>query len=52
MVVESRGRLFMVTDEPRNDVVVYDRSGRLLENLYVCQWNVDRTYPIKLHREV
>ena len=22
------------------------------ENVYVCQWNADRSYPIKLHREV
>ena len=20
------------------------------ENVYVCQWNADKTYPIKLHR--
>ena len=30
MVMDSRGRLIMVTDEPRNNVIVYDRSGRLL----------------------
>jgi hypothetical protein len=32
MVVDARGRLFMVTDEPRNNVLVYDRSGRLLDS--------------------
>ena len=32
MVLDSRGRLIMVTDEPRNNVLIYDRSGRLLSS--------------------
>lgn len=32
MVMDARGRLIMVTDEPRNNVLVYDRSGRLLDS--------------------
>lgn len=32
MVMDRRGRLIMVTDETRNNVLVYDRSGRLLES--------------------
>ncbi|HEX6925365.1 MAG TPA: hypothetical protein VF167_08035 [Longimicrobiaceae bacterium] len=31
MVMDSRGRLIMVTDEPRNNVIVYDKGGKLLE---------------------
>lgn len=30
MVMDSRGRLFMITDETRNNIIIYDRSGRLL----------------------
>ena len=69
-------RLIMVGDETRNNILVYDQSGKLLdswgtqvmlqeqtvskhchhvridddENIYVCQWNADQTYPIKLER--
>jgi hypothetical protein len=32
MVMDSRGRLIMATDEPRNNVIVYDRSGRFLSS--------------------
>lgn len=32
MVMDSRGRLIMVTDEPRNNVLIYDKSGRLLDS--------------------
>ncbi|ARA94048.1 6-bladed beta-propeller [Rhodothermaceae bacterium RA] len=31
MVMDRRGRLIMITDETKNNVLVYDRSGRLLE---------------------
>ena len=30
MVMDSRGRLLMVTDEPRNNVLIYDKGGELL----------------------
>ena len=30
MVMDSRRRLIMVTDEPRNNVLIYDKSGKLL----------------------
>ena len=36
MVMDRRGRLFMTTDEPRNNVVVFDTGGRLLGS-----WSVD-----------
>jgi hypothetical protein len=32
MVMDSRGRLLMITDETRNNILVYDRSGKLLES--------------------
>ena len=32
MVMDSRGRLIMIGDETRNNVLVYDRSGRLLDS--------------------
>ena len=31
MVMDRRGRLIMLTDETRNNVIVYDRGGALLE---------------------
>jgi hypothetical protein len=32
MVMDGSGRLIMVTDEPRNNIIVYDRSGALLRS--------------------
>jgi hypothetical protein len=32
MVIDSKGRLLMITDEVKNNVLVYDRSGKLLES--------------------
>jgi hypothetical protein len=32
MVMDSRGRLIMITDEVRNNILIYDRSGRLLDS--------------------
>lgn len=31
MVMDSKGRLIMVTDETKNNIIVYDKSGKLLE---------------------
>ena len=30
MVMDKRGRLIMVTDETKNNIIIYDRSGKLL----------------------
>jgi hypothetical protein len=38
MVMDSQGRLIMVTDETKNNIIVYDKSGKLLET-----WG--NTYP-------
>jgi hypothetical protein len=32
MVQDSKGRLIMVGDEPKNNILVYDRSGKLLDS--------------------
>lgn len=32
MVMDSKGRLFMVTDETRNNILVYDKGGKLLDS--------------------
>lgn len=48
MVMDSKGRLIMVTDETKNNIIVYDKSGKLLET-----WG--HTYPgghgLTLHDE-
>lgn len=31
MVMDRRGRLIMITDEVRNNVIIFDKSGRLLD---------------------
>jgi hypothetical protein len=31
MVMDSKGRLIMVTDEPKNNIIIYDKSGKLLK---------------------
>ncbi len=32
MVVDSKKRLFMLTDHPKNNILVYDKSGKLLNS--------------------
>ncbi|WP_299530661.1 6-bladed beta-propeller [Ulvibacterium sp.] len=32
MVMDRKGRLFMLTDHPKNNILVYDTSGRLLDH--------------------
>jgi hypothetical protein len=32
MVMDSKGRLIMITDEVRNNIIIYDKSGRLLDS--------------------
>jgi hypothetical protein len=31
MVMDSKGRLIMITDETKNNIIVYDKSGKLLK---------------------
>ncbi|MBO6574454.1 MAG: hypothetical protein JJ896_03485 [Rhodothermales bacterium] len=39
MVQDAAGRLIMITDETRNNVLIYDRSGRLLDS-----WGTEYPY--------
>lgn len=32
MVMDSKGRLIMVTDETKNNIIIYDKSGKLLKS--------------------
>lgn len=32
MVMDSKGRLIMITDETRNNIIIYDKSGKLLDS--------------------
>ncbi len=32
MVLDSKGRLIMVTDETKNNIIIYDKSGKLLSS--------------------
>ncbi|MFN4146434.1 MAG: 6-bladed beta-propeller [Runella sp.] len=32
MVMDSKGRLLMITDETKNNILVYDKSGKLLDS--------------------
>ncbi len=32
MVMDSKGRMIMITDEIKNNILIYDRSGKLLES--------------------
>jgi len=32
MVMDSKGRLIMVTDETKNNIIIYDKSGKLLDS--------------------
>jgi len=31
MVMDRKGRMILLTDEPKNNVIIYDQSGKLLE---------------------
>ncbi|MGB3589046.1 MAG: 6-bladed beta-propeller, partial [Tunicatimonas sp.] len=32
MVMDSQGRLIMITDETKNNIIIYDKSGKLLDS--------------------
>lgn len=32
MIMDSKGRLIMVTDEVKNNIIIYDKSGKLLDS--------------------
>lgn len=45
MVMDRKGRIVMVTDEPKNNIIVYDQSGKLLETWTL---NMDRAHGLTL----
>lgn len=30
MVMDKKGRLIMITDETKNNIIIYDKSGKLI----------------------
>jgi DNA-binding beta-propeller fold protein YncE len=32
MVIDSKGKLYLLTDEPKNNVIIYDQSGKFLNS--------------------
>lgn len=48
MVMDSKGRLIMVTDHLKNNVIVYDKSGKLLETWTL---NMKRCHGLSIFNE-
>lgn len=48
MVKDRRGRLLMLTDERKNNVLIYDKSGKLLDSWTL---NLDGAHGLTIHDE-
>lgn len=48
MVMDSKGRLLMITDLVENNIIVYDKSGKLLENWTL---NLDGGHGLTLYKD-
>ena len=48
MVQDRRGRLLMLTDEPKNNILIYDKSGKLLDSWTL---NLKGGHGLTLHDE-
>jgi len=48
MVIDQQGRLVMLTDHPKNNILIYDKSGKLLES-----WTLDfkGAHGLSIHNE-
>lgn len=44
MVMDKKERIILLTNEPRNNILIYDKSGRLLENWTLKFIRSTRTY--------
>lgn len=45
MVMDKKERIILLTNEPRNNILIYDKSGRLLENwTLIYQEHTDLPY--------
>ncbi|WP_339878294.1 6-bladed beta-propeller [uncultured Algoriphagus sp.] len=45
MVMDRKGRMIMVTDEPKNNIIIYDQSGKFLKDWTL---NMDRAHGLTL----
>lgn len=45
MIMDRKGRMIMVTDEPKNNIIIYDQSGKLLSTWTL---NMDRAHGLTL----
>ena len=48
MVMDKKERIILLTNEPRNNILIYDKSGRLLENWTL---NLSGAHGLTLHEE-
>ncbi len=48
MVMDQQGRLVMLTDHPKNNVLIYDKSGKLLESWTL---NFKGAHGLSIHNE-
>ena len=48
MVMDKKGRIILLTNEPRNNILIYDKSGRLLENWTL---NLSGAHGLTIHEE-
>ncbi len=48
MIMDSRKRIFLLTNEPRNNILIYDKSGKLLNSWTL---NLSGAHGLTLHNE-
>ena len=48
MVMDNKERIILLTNEPRNNILIYDKSGRLLENWTL---NLSGAHGLTIHEE-
>jgi len=48
MVMDKKERIILLTNEPRNNILIYDKSGRLLENWTL---NLSGAHGLTIHEE-
>jgi peptidylamidoglycolate lyase len=48
MVMDSKGRLIMATDNPKNNIIIYDQSGKLLDSWTL---GLKGTHGLSIHDE-
>ena len=48
MVMDSKGRLILATDHPKNNIIIYDQSGKLLDSWTL---GLKGTHGLSIHDE-